>query len=271
VFHRVINGLVWRLRLATRLRYLRRTFRNGEALASSFLDKTACDSVICQDGTVIRHPAGRTGLAGMLLEIWHEEVYTGKFYTPAPGDVVIDAGANVGLFSIHLARLQPKCVVYAYEPFAENYDLLSANLKAAGATCVQAFPFALGGESGMSSMMEGGGRSQDHRLTSDSTDPNRATVRTCLLDEVLNATNSHTIQLFKCDIEGSEHDLFATASSDTLSRCQRFAIEYHDNLRPGTLDLLKERLSPTHLLSIKPSNGNEGYGMLYAVAKSSSL
>ena len=261
------EGLAWRWRVAMRLRYLRRMFLNGEELARSYLNRTACDRAICRDGTVIRHPTGRTGLAGMILEIWYDEVYTGRFYAPAPGDVVIDAGANIGLFSLLIARRQPACAVFAFEPFEENFRVLTENLGAAGASGVRAFPFALAGKSGAAAMGDGGTRSQDHQLVAapviDGANPD---VRCYTLAEVLDLTGADTVQLFKCDIEGSEQDLFSRATADVLRRCQRYAIEYHDKLRPGTLQLLMDRLGPTHVLDVRPA-GEGGYGMLYAVAK----
>ena len=261
------EGLSWRWRRFTRHRYLRKTFRNGRALAQSYRDHTACDTAICHDGAVIRHPPSRTGLAGMILEIWYDEVYTGRFYTPAPGDVIIDAGANIGLFSLLVARRQPDCKVFAYEPFEQNFQLLSENLAVAGASAVRAFPFALAGESGASAMSDGGGRSQDHQLTvGPPADAGRPTVRTCSLAEVLEMTGAEAVQLFKCDIEGSERDLFAAATAETIRRVRRYAIEYHDNIRPGTLDLLIERLGPSHVIDLRPA-GEGGYGMLYAIDK----
>lgn len=264
---RLREGLAWRWRRATRLHYLRNTFSNGAALAQSYRDRTACGSAVCRDGTVICHPPDRAGLAGMLLEIWYDEVYTGRFYTPAPGDVIIDAGANIGLFSILIARRQPQCTVFAFEPFAENFQLLTANLAAAGASAVRAFPYALAGESGESIMSDGGQRSQDHHLKAGTpVAPGCPAVRVCSLAEVLGMAGAETIQLFKCDIEGSERDLFATATDETLQRILRYAIEYHDNIYPGTLDLLKARLGPTHNITVQAAPEG-GYGMLYAVRK----
>lgn len=263
------EGLAWRWQRTTRLRYLRRTFRNGAELAESYLKQTACDTAVCGDRTVIQHPPGRTGLAVMILEVWFEEVYTGRFYRPAPGDVVIDAGANIGLLSLLVARSQPSCKVYAFEPFAENFRLLTANLAAAGASGVSAYPFALTGKSGTASMADGGGRSQDHQLVADSA-ANPGAVRTCSISEVLDMTGAKTIQLFKCDIEGSEWGLFTEASSETLQRCQRYALEYHDNIRAGTLDMLVARLSPTHVVEVHAATEGQ-YGMLYATAKPAAL
>lgn len=79
---RLRHALVWRWRRAASLRYLRKNFRDGEELVRSYSERTPCGEAICRDGTAIRHPAGRSGLPGMTLEIWCEKVYTGAFYSP---------------------------------------------------------------------------------------------------------------------------------------------------------------------------------------------
>jgi FkbM family methyltransferase len=269
LYGRVRDALPWRWRLAMQARYLRKTFRNGEELVRSYLTKTPCDQAICRDGTLIRHPAGRTGLAQMILEVWFEQVYTGAFYTPRPGDTIIDAGANIGLFSLLIARNFPTCQIFAFEPFDENYQLLQENLASARASRVRIFPIALAGESGFGAIVDGGIRSQDHRLTvtpANGGDP--SAVRTCTLEEVLSMTRADPVALFKCDIEGSEHDLFRQAKRCHLQRVRRYAIEYHDVIRPGTLRLLQDQLGVTHDLVVRSAEGN--YGMLYATSKAAS-
>lgn len=263
----VREAVAWRWRKAMRIRYLRKNFQNGEVLATSYLNRIACDLAIASDGTVIRHPPGRTGLAGMILEVWFDQVYTGRFYTPAQGDVVVDAGANVGLFSLLVAQVQPDCRVLAFEPFEENFQLLRDNLRSAKATGVCPFLAALTGQSGEMAMLEKGERSQDHQLT-DRHDVRAVgpAIRTYSMNDILLQADVDFITMFKCDIEGSEYDLFAAATPESLSRLQRCAIEYHDNIRPGVLELLRDRLSPTHAIDVKPAGG--GYGMVYAVAKS---
>jgi FkbM family methyltransferase len=270
---RVRDGLGWRYRLAvreaSRRRYLRKNFVNAEELLRSLSTKVACDRAICRDGLVIQHPPGRTALVQMLLEVWLEQVYTKDFYVPAAGDVVVDAGANIGLFSLLIARMCPACRVLAFEPFEENYRVLSANLAAARATGVTPTLGAVSGASGFAGMVDVGVRSQDHRLgpSSDSAVSGPA-VRTFALSEILEMAGTATIALFKCDIEGSEHDVFAEATPDLLGHFERFAIEYHDNLRPGTLQLLRHRLGPSHEVRVVP-DGDYGYGMLYAVRRAS--
>ena len=71
------------------------------------------------------------------------------------------------------------------------------------------------------------------------------------------------IDFLKVDIEGSEHDVFAAASPDLLSRFKRIAMEYHDQIVPGTLELLRRVLSSTHEITVRPSK-MEGCGILLA-------
>jgi FkbM family methyltransferase len=252
--------------------FFRKHFRNAAELERSFSAKTACDQALCRDGSVIRHPAGRTGLAPMILEVWRDQVYTGSFYQPKPGDTILDAGANIGLLSLWLARQCPACHILAFEPFAENYQLLCQNLASAAAEpAVRAFPLALTGQSGTGTMIDGGNRSQDHRLQAltGANAPASANapvgVKTCTLQEVIELAGVSEIALFKCDIEGSEQDLFRHVQPNVLRRIRRLAVEYHDNLCPGTLDILQERLRATHDVTVHPAPA--GYGMLYAVRR----
>lgn len=260
------EGLSWRFQMARRAhqrkRYLRRNFSNSGELWRNCCENAACDQAVCRDGLVVRHPPGRTALARMILEVWCDEVYTRHFYVPRPGDIVIDGGANVGLFSLLIARREPRCRVFAYEPFQENFDLLKANLMQAAASNVTPVWGALCGTSGSAAMTAVGARSQDHRLVEDGA-ATVADVQTYSFADVLAAAGGSRIALFKCDIEGAEKSLFERASTPALCLVDRFAIEYHDNLTPGTLASLCERLAATHRVEVRP-DGAHGYGMLYA-------
>ena len=60
-----------------------------------------------RNGQRVVHPH-RGGLVPTMLEIWHENTYRiGEFYAPQPGDVVVDIGAHVGLFSLSLSSFLP--------------------------------------------------------------------------------------------------------------------------------------------------------------------
>jgi len=44
------------------------------------------------------------------------------------GDVFYDVGANIGLYSLYAAKLQPGCRVFAFEPESHNFGNLCGNL-----------------------------------------------------------------------------------------------------------------------------------------------
>jgi FkbM family methyltransferase len=258
------DGLGWRWRRLRRYAFLVRTFRNGPGLVSRYRRRQPCGRAVCWDGTEFRHPDDRGGLVETILEVWFDRVYTGGFYSPRVGDVVIDAGANVGLFAVWLARRYPGCRVIAFEPFDENYRLLCENIRSGGVATVEAHHAGLGGTSGRGRMAEGSTRSLDHRL--EPADDGPGAVPVYSFADVLKTTDPARVALFKIDIEGSEFDLFASASAADLARVERYAIEYHEHLRPGTLELLRSRLEPTHAVTVHPA-GHPGYGMLYALKR----
>jgi FkbM family methyltransferase len=271
---RIKEGLAWRLDPYLCKRFLLRTFDNGPELYDSWRNGTACDKAIFRDGMVIRHPPGQSGFAGLIVEIFYRGVYTGSFYQPKANDYVVDAGANIGAFSVQIHRLCPTATVAAYEPFPENFAYLQNNLEQARATNVIANCKALGGGLGETLIFNIGDRSQDHRISEAEGTDSKAkadhgdSVRAELMSfaELIRDANGRRINLLKCDIEGSEWDLFRSAKKDQLEQVDRFAIEFHDNIKPGTSKGLTEILSPTHTVEFRDVSPH-GYGMLYGVRK----
>ena len=142
-------------------------FRNGPALVARMRAGQPFDEVIFWDGTRISHPPGRGGLAEAVVELWLERTYTAGFYRPADGDVIVDAGANIGLFAIQMARQNRGCRVLALEPFSENFQYLQANVARARPENVTCCEVALGAAFGKGHMQPGT-RSLDHVLRLDS-------------------------------------------------------------------------------------------------------
>src|SRR5271167_3489338 len=119
-------------------------FRNGPTLVQRMRAGQPCDELVLWDGTRIAHPPRRDGLLEAVQDIWLERIYTDGFYRPADGDVIVDAGANIGLFAIYVGRQNPGCKVVALEPFAENFEYLQANVARACPETVTCCQVALG-------------------------------------------------------------------------------------------------------------------------------
>jgi FkbM family methyltransferase len=255
----LVDGVAWRWRLFRKRWFLATSFRNGVSLVRAYDRHMPRGRAVCWDGTVIVHPPDLIGLPETLLEVWYEQIYTRAFYSPRAGDRVIDGGANIGLFSLWLAQ-QARCHIVAFEPVAQNFDMLLGNLAAAGVTTVDPKHAGLSGTPGHATMTSSP-RSLDHRLVPVRSGSVAEAVPTYSLAQAIDFAGGE-VDLCKLDIEGSERDVFEAADAPTLLRVRRFAIEYHDNIRPGTLELLRSRLRATHEVRVEPTSS--GYGMLYS-------
>lgn len=66
----------------------------------------------------------------------------------APGDHVLDIGANIGIMTVLLAKRCPEGHVYAFEPVADNMKALRKTVEAYGLANVSLYEVALGAEKG---------------------------------------------------------------------------------------------------------------------------
>ena len=73
----------------------------------------------------------RTADRGIFTEVWLRDDYRRAVGSIRAGDVVIDLGAQVGFVSTFIA-FRTGGVVYAYEPFPENFELLNRNVSMNG-------------------------------------------------------------------------------------------------------------------------------------------
>jgi len=125
--------------------------------------------------------------------------------TIKPNDVVIDVGANVGYFTLIMAKLVgPKGVVYAFEPSRELRGILLKNIEANGyRDRVIIVPYAVADFNGTAKFFinrqHGQSGLQPRKGTTEI-----VLVPTTTLDYVL--ADIPNIRLIKIDIEGSEVD-----------------------------------------------------------------
>jgi len=70
----------------------------------------------------------------------------------SPGDVVLDVGANIGWYSLLLARHRPGILVHGFEPDPETFALLEGNVRANGLDGVRVWPCALSDSPGIKTL-----------------------------------------------------------------------------------------------------------------------
>lgn len=249
--------------------WLLTNFRNGWQMVRYLRNPAPINQAILFNGKTIVHPKEKMGLVESLLELWYEQAYFPKdFYSPEPGDVIVDLGANIGLFTLQVARINPLCKIAAFEPLPENFSCLSRNIDNFGLSMASIYEYAVSNNYRQDLIVKTGVRSLDYQLLRES-DRNVSSSQ-CLpvnvipLEVVFDMINAKEISLLKIDIEGAEYDIFESISPKILKYIRLLAIEYHDNLRPGTLTLIREKLKSTHHLKIISSSLPD-CGLLFAI------
>jgi len=135
-----------------------------------------------------------------------------------PGDVVVDAGANIGALTVPLARkVGPRGRVHAFEPQRTIYHLLCGNLALNELEQVEAHRAALGDRDGTIGLPSLGYRASANYggLSIETRAEQTEHAPLMRLDDM----RLSRLRLLKADVEGSENALVAGAS-ETIRRCQ---------------------------------------------------
>ncbi|MGH7424839.1 MAG: FkbM family methyltransferase, partial [Candidatus Methylomirabilales bacterium] len=120
------------------------------------------------------------------------------------GDVVVDAGAHIGYYTLIFAKLVgPEGRVFAFEPDPGNFSLLKKNVEANGYQNVVVENRALGDETGKIRLYLSSVHAGDHR-TYDVGESRPWVVVDCVRLEDYMRDRDCEVDLVKMDIQGAE-------------------------------------------------------------------
>jgi FkbM family methyltransferase len=208
---------------------------NGWAgLAETIRTKTAIVQLVAQttEGMFL-FDARDLGVGWTLAQGGYEVLETQIFkHLVRPGDLVIDAGANLGWYATIAGRLVgPDGMVLAFEPDAANLNFLRVNLTGNGvADRVRVFPVALYERDGEIAFDTSADNFGDHRIAAAG-DGAGARPRTMVAARTLDAVLAESglaqrpIGVFKVDTQGAEVAIFRGAGA-ALRRTQHLVAEF---------------------------------------------
>jgi FkbM family methyltransferase len=146
--------------------------------------------------------------------------------------VIVDAGANIGLASRFFAARYPQARILALEPAGANYGQLCKNVAALPRiTPVRA---ALWSEAGAVEIFNPTGRHGAFRTRRDVSAPGAGIEHApaVTVPGLMAAYDLPQIDLLKVDIEGAEREVFADAEG-WIGRVGVIVIELHDRFQRG--------------------------------------
>lgn len=162
----------------------------------------------CVEGFIIGVPADEWRMAAFLQFRGAMEPGLTRLFSQLvrPGMVVVDAGANVGLYTLLAARLLKfNGRVHSFEPTPSTFALLRENIQVNGfleSGCVGLHPMALADTEGTASLAVFNGNCGHNTLCWTNEMAQSVTVPVSRLDTVLEAESR--VDIVKIDVEGAE-------------------------------------------------------------------
>jgi FkbM family methyltransferase len=247
-----------------RLCALRPTMRNFLENACRIARGRSIERLVMRNGITLHGPANHP-LVEMAEEILHAKLYTPDGWDLAAGGMVVDIGANIGIFSL-LAAERQSSRVFAFEPHPENIRCLRRNVTANRQVNVTVLESAVSDRSGLQRLYVNT-NAAGHSLYATSVidgGPDNVRVPTTTLPEIMDTYHLDRVDFLKMDCEGSEGVILLSTPADYLNRIGRMAVEFHDNVSTIAHDRIQTLLEQQGFRTALRWDGVSPFGFLYA-------
>ncbi len=197
-------------------------------------------------------------------EIFTEEQYLRNNVVINEGDCIFDVGANIGLFSLFVSRLQKNVKIYAFEPIEPIFEVLQENVHLHSLNNIFLFNYGLSSENNSDKIftfypnMAGNSTTKPLEKLAQRDAMNavlsqeqveyffqstqvKGELRT--LSSMINQLDIKSIDLLKIDVEGEEYEVLKGIEEDDWRKIKQIVAEIHD--REGRLEQTKTLLK-TH-------------------------
>lgn len=210
--------------------YLLSSYQEGLLILLKIIFSKPITQLRLKNGLIIKGRK-RSLLLEIVDEIFFQKVYTPGFLGIHRGDVVIDIGANIGVFSLYAAK-EGAGKIYAIEPLPENIRAIKQNFHTNNITDVDVSRVAISDKTGEARFYLDG--FDPHGLLFDRNAKRKLKkyirVPTETLEHFLISRNIKRVDFLKVDCEGSEGKILASTPASVWKNIQRVALEFHDGI-----------------------------------------
>jgi FkbM family methyltransferase len=160
------------------------------------------------------------------------EIFLKEDYGRMPDDaVMIDLGANIGVFSVYAATTARNATVYAYEPLYEYFKLAEANARLNGqGTAVTCFNCAVAGRVESRTLYVRGTDFFFPTLMGQGSQESAEKVQVACttLAEIVESNKLERVDMLKMDCEGAEYEILYPTPATYLEKVKQIRMEYHN-------------------------------------------
>ena len=153
------------------------------------------------------------GLATLIEGLFEEAELKWLYARGGVGGVMVDVGANTGLYTCALAHAPGTREVWAFEPLPENLNRLREGIRSNEIRNAKVFDCALGQQDGIAQLLmaEDGAYCSLIEVREGKSTGRSMPVAVRALDEVWREQGSPRITTIKIDVEGLEHEVLKGA------------------------------------------------------------
>jgi len=202
-----------------------------------------------------------------ISEVFFDLIYQKDFCRVSTNDIIVDIGANIGIFSAFSQQMKP-LHIFALEPMSETFSYLYDNLKKWDNTTLinkaiskdgEDMEFLIYSHSGSNILRDKVKDTKNGVKINE--EKNIVNVKTITINNLIKNYNIPFINFLKVDCEGGEEDLFETIDKNYLkNNIEKIILEYHSSqIKSKILKILKNN----HFV-IEMVNDDDDLGMIYA-------
>jgi len=174
-----------------------------------------------RDGIVLSDKEG--ALTGVIAVVFIRKHY-GEIKNLS---VIVDIGANIGVFSVYAANESKKAIIYAYEPVITNYEILNENINNNNFNDrIKTFNLGIASKNETRKIYIS--TSTLHSITDTNKCQYHETIQCITLNDIIITNKLNNIDLLKINCEGAEYEILYSTNKESFDVINEIRLEYHN-------------------------------------------